>query len=209
LALALDAGGYKGIRDVIGMDDEAIGELKYKDENGNEVALKRPHKSLLRILLAFNRFRIFKGTPIGDDWLNITAQEFRDYMLHEYIIGPQSTTSTTTATPISLIQRAREPLADSKKSVNRDSSIPSVPKDVADPVPKDAKQCDVTKIPNKTDSSMVLDSTDVSTENEDHQTVFDANEKCIDTVLEFDLQTNQGKVFGLQHETDFSAWRIS
>jgi hypothetical protein len=39
----------------------------------------------------------------------------------------------------------------------------------------------------------LFNDSDVSTENEDHQTVFDANEKCIDTVLEFDLQTDQGK----------------
>jgi hypothetical protein len=79
---------------------------------------------------------------------------------------------------------------------------------MADPVPKDAKQCDVTEILDKTDSSMILDSTDVSTENEDHQTVFDAKENCIDTVLEFNLQTDQGKVFGLQCEQDFNAQHI-
>jgi hypothetical protein len=41
--------------------------------------------------------------------------------------------------------------------------------------------------------------TDPTTENED-QAFFDAKEKCIDTVLERTLPTDQGKVFGLQHE---------
>jgi hypothetical protein len=60
---------------------------------------------------------------------------------------------------------------------------------------------------NSTDSSTILDSMDVSTEDED-QTFFDAKGKCIDTVLERTLQTDQGKCFGPQHEKDFNAQHI-
>jgi hypothetical protein len=76
-------------------------------------------------------------------------------------------------------------------------------------VPKDEKLCvqNVAEISGDTNSSMILDSTDVSMENED-QTVFDAKEKCIDTVFERTLQTDQGKVFGLQNEKDFNAQHI-
>jgi hypothetical protein len=53
LALALNAGDYKHIRDVIDMDYEAIEELKYEDDKGNKIGLSRPDQSLLRIFIAY------------------------------------------------------------------------------------------------------------------------------------------------------------
>jgi hypothetical protein len=76
LAKSLSEGSYCEIQQITTMSEDNIADLKYKDENGNEVALERPHKSLLRIFIAYNRFRLFKGTPIGDDWLSVTAEEF-------------------------------------------------------------------------------------------------------------------------------------
>jgi hypothetical protein len=99
LAKSLSKGGYSEVRQLIAMLEDDIADLKYKDENGNEIALERPHKSLLHFFIGYYRSRAVKGTPIWDDWLSITKEEFKEYWLHDYWIAPQGTTSTTTAMP--------------------------------------------------------------------------------------------------------------
>jgi hypothetical protein len=151
LALALDPSGYKGIRNVIDMDDEAIKELKYKDDNkGNEIGLSRPDQSLLLIFIEYYRFRISKGTPVGDDWTAITAEDYNHFRMNEYVMNISSSKKP----------RAQLSVTNFKKSVKRDSSVLSVPPDDAIIVKDIGEASQVSKgmekIPESTDEFSVM-----------------------------------------------------
>jgi hypothetical protein len=94
VALTLDAGGYEGIRNVIDMDDEAIKELKNKDDKGNKIGLSRRDQSLLLIFIEYYRFRISKGSPVGDDWTAITAEDYNHFQMNEYVMNVSSSKRT-------------------------------------------------------------------------------------------------------------------
>jgi hypothetical protein len=213
LSKALSKGSLEGLEivDIVNLPFEVIDKVTYIDDQGDERTLPLHYTILLHVFKSYFLHRRAQGNPIGEKWTDITYENIMDFRVGpDYPLASTSPPPTVLAPP-STSQRIRGPIANSKKSVRQYSSVPSVPKDdtiMADPVPKDAKQYDVTEILDKTDSSMILDSTDVLTENEDYQMVSDAKEKCIDKVLEFTLRTDQGKVFGLQCEQGFNAQHI-
>jgi len=200
LSRALSKEDLLDIDSVMQYPFEDIDKMTYIDDQGDEYTLPFRYTILLHVFKSYFFHRRAQGNPIRDKWTDITYENITDFR-----VGPDYPLANFPP-PTAL---APSPLL-IKKSVQRDSSVPSVPKDdtiMADPVPKDVKQCDVTEILDKTDSSTILNRTDVPTKNEDH-TVSDAKAQRIDTVLELNHQTDQGKVFGLQCEQDFNAQHI-
>jgi hypothetical protein len=105
--------------------------------NYNKRHLVRRYTFALHLFKSYCIHRKDQGNPIGDNWTGITHEDVNDYR-----IGPDytlhslcqpSTTSTATAlapsTPPVTSQRIRDPIADFKKGIKRDSSSFTVYKD--------------------------------------------------------------------------------
>jgi hypothetical protein len=139
LSRALSKDDLLDIADVVSLPFEHIGNLTYIDDQGDERKLVRRYTITLHLFKSYCIHRRNQGNPIGDNWTGITYEDVYDYRVGpDY--RPASTPPTpTTLTPPSTRKRIRDPIADFKKSVRRYSSVPPVPKDVADPVPPDEK----------------------------------------------------------------------
>ena len=80
LSKALEHAGYDNIWTLITLRDEDIEALTFdKSAMEKDVPLGRAHQSLLGIFCHYCDHRTWNGTPIGDDWTAITADDFNDY----------------------------------------------------------------------------------------------------------------------------------
>jgi len=80
LSKALEHAGYDNIWALITLRDEDIEALTFdKSATEKDVPLGRAHQSLLHIFCHYCDHRTRNGTPIGDDWTAITADDFNDY----------------------------------------------------------------------------------------------------------------------------------
>ena len=137
---------------------------------------------------------------IGDSWTSITPEEFNEYRINPALIsGTRS--STTTAT---LPTRTRDPIAEFKKGIKRDSNSFSVYKDEKQ---WDTWQQSTLAQARAQDVAEILDGNYVATSAED-TALFWEKQKFMYAVFERTLQTDQGKAFVRGHETDFDAQAI-
>jgi hypothetical protein len=127
LTLALDACGYRDIRSILDMEDEDIDNLKYTDDDDDEVVqigvgVMSPFKFPLRILKKYHLYRYSQGDPI-QDWTSVTADEYNNFRLYVMRLISPSTTSPNSAVQPSILPRTRDPIADFKKGIKRDSNF--------------------------------------------------------------------------------------
>jgi hypothetical protein len=130
LSKALSEGGFCDIHTVITMTDAEIKDLKYDDKNGNEVMIDR-HTiwKLLSIFIHYYMHRMSKGNPIGNDWTAITAEDYNNFRISDYLLITRPFNIATSPMMPLRGQRIRDPIADFKKGIKRDSSSFSVYKD--------------------------------------------------------------------------------
>jgi hypothetical protein len=98
--------------------------LTYIDDQGDERTLVRPcYTILLRIFKSYYLHRKAQGNPtIGDKWTDITQEDISDYCVGpDYPLAPISPPPTA-MTPPSTSQHVRDPIAEFKKVIKRDSS---------------------------------------------------------------------------------------
>jgi hypothetical protein len=119
------------ITDVLILPFEDIEKLTYLDDQGDKRNLVRRYTFALHLLKSYFLHRQAQGNPIGDNWTGITHED-----VHNYRVGPDYTLVSVSHPPTALASLAtsqcfRDPIADFKKSVKRDSSVPPVPKDDA------------------------------------------------------------------------------
>ena len=96
LSKALEHSGYSNIWDLITLRDEDIEALTFdKSATEKDIPLGRAYQSLLRILCHYCDHRTRTGTPIGDDWTAVTADDFNDYRT-----GPDYSAIRRTGAPL-------------------------------------------------------------------------------------------------------------
>jgi hypothetical protein len=80
------------------LDSDIEVDLKYKNNNGNEISPLKPFKSnLSSIIIAYYAFRIFQGSRIvGDNWDAITVEDYNMFRMNEYFISVRSSNNTST-----------------------------------------------------------------------------------------------------------------
>jgi hypothetical protein len=102
LLKALTNAGIDDINSLLILDAKEIDGLKY-DDNGTMTLLGPGYKNLITIFVAYVRHRILDGTPIGNDYLSVTAGEFDKYQITDYLYlltnGPSNTTFHLTKNP--------------------------------------------------------------------------------------------------------------
>jgi len=83
LAKALKSAGYDDIWALVTLSNADIESLTYyKNENEKNIPLEMAHKNLLCIFFHhYCNHRAHIGTPIGDDWTVISADDFNDYCM--------------------------------------------------------------------------------------------------------------------------------
>ncbi len=83
LAKALISAGYDDIWTLATLHNSDIESLTYyKNENEKNIPLQMAHKNLLHIFFHhYCNHRALIGTPIGDDWTVISADDFNDYCM--------------------------------------------------------------------------------------------------------------------------------
>ena len=128
LSRALSKEGLLDIESVVYLPFEDIDTLIYLDDQGDERNLVRRYTFALHLLKSYFLHRQAQGNPIGDNWTGITHED-----VYNYRDGPDYTLVSVSHPPIALASLAtsqcfRNPIADFKKSVKQDSSVPPVSK---------------------------------------------------------------------------------
>jgi len=92
---ALEKSGDTDIRDIISLDETDIGSLTYdKSATETDLPLSRHDKALLHIFKCYILHRNLIGSPIGEDWLSITQEDFDKYRVSpDYVAIKLGTTA--------------------------------------------------------------------------------------------------------------------
>ena len=129
---ALSKDGLLDIADVVSLPFEDIGNLTYIDDQGDERKLVRRYTSLLHAFKSYFLHRRNQGNPIGEKWTDITYETITIFRLgpdYPLVTSPPPTALAPSPSPPLTSQRIRDPIADFKKGIKRDSSSFSVYKD--------------------------------------------------------------------------------
>jgi len=80
LAKALQSAGYDDVWSLVTMSDADIDSLTFdRSEKEKNIPLGRAHQALLHIFCHYHDHQAHIGSPVGDDWTAITADDFNDY----------------------------------------------------------------------------------------------------------------------------------
>jgi len=79
LSISLENAGYNNSWDLITLCDEDIELLTYDKENEKDIPLGRAYQSLLHIFCHYCDHQTHTGTPIGNDWTAIMANNLNNY----------------------------------------------------------------------------------------------------------------------------------
>ena len=205
LAKALEKAGHQDIRSVVSVTATELDELRYNDSTGAEVRVPRPCLAMIETLSLHVEHRVSEENPIGDAWTSIAEGEFDAFRMSPCVLASRRGHSATTAPPpVSSATKSRDPLAEFKKGVKRDASL--------FPTLKDEKQWDqwrrstvatgraqgVEDIFNPSHTPLTPD--DVA--------LFAEKNKCVHSVFECTLLTDQGKACVRDHENDYNAQKV-
>ena len=140
LIKALDGNGVTSMADLLTLDDETIGKLQYRDDQGQLVPVLQSKKNIVKILKAWNRHLIGIHMTKRVDWTDetiITEDEWDEYRVSDYdpditkaqaalaSMAVQNNIGTTTSgkpPPVITTNRPSNLVNDFKKGVKRDKS---------------------------------------------------------------------------------------
>jgi len=92
---ALEKSGDTNIRDMISLDETDIGSLTYdKSATETDLPLSRHDKALLHIFKCYILHCNLIGSPIGEDWLSITQEDFDKYRVSPDYVAIKLGTTT-------------------------------------------------------------------------------------------------------------------
>jgi hypothetical protein len=208
-----------GIDDVGGITTLSVGrieKLKFMEGTGasaTQQALPDGYQQLLLCFQAFVKTKISQGIEVYKNWQTlITKDDFDEFRLSVYdpndltrqIATPSSTPGASTGSNLPFTPRARDPVAEWKKGVKRDSSSFTVL--------KDNKQWDsvyrtLKAQANCQDVQQVLDP-NYKPQTVEERDLFNEKQKFMYSVFERILQTDEGKVVVRAHDNDCDAQEI-
>jgi len=89
LKRALEREGFNDLFSFMTMDDAAIDGLQYQDPNDTSVLFDvlRSDKTMVRLWKQFVVHRESTGCPIGDNWLQVTQQQYDEFRLSSISIN--------------------------------------------------------------------------------------------------------------------------
>ena len=115
-----------------GVDSEAEGTTKPSPDTGTSISymLPRGYKRLVKVIIAFSKYRTYNNDPIMDDWSNVSSEEFNDFRMRGYQIytqapmperfnNPNDPSSNTSPYSSSKTSKAEQ----FKKGIKRDPSL--------------------------------------------------------------------------------------
>ena len=118
LLKALATYGIDNIYGLLSLDRQHIAALKY-DDSGTRKFLAVAYRNRVTAFVAYVCHRTRIGTPIGTDYLSVTADEFDEYRGTAYLVDrARNTALNATATPT-----ANDPVADFLEDIRRASSL--------------------------------------------------------------------------------------
>ena len=201
---ALMKSGDTDIRDTISLSEADIDSLTYdKSDTETDVPLSRRDKVLLRIFKHYIIHRSSTGSPIGDDWLSITQEDFDRYRVSPDYVAV-SLGATPPKPPTTTVQNPRPtqtPVDTFKRSIKRDPSLFTIFKDGKQ---FDSWQCSTMALACAQDVSEVLDPLHIPVAQDDKD-LFKEKQKYMFAVFDRTLQTDTGKALVHKHENDFDA----
>jgi hypothetical protein len=194
LMKALKSEGYLKVSALTSLRETTIENLTYPEDDGTLSKVKQNQKGLLVAFCAFIKHRNDLSLPIGDDWTNITQEEYDDFRVSRSFDGtihgltPASRPGIPPA-PSARAPAARDPIADFQRGIKRDASL--------FPALKDEKEFDnwqrITTAQCKAqDISEVLDPNYRPNTTEDRE-LFKKKQEYMYAVLVNTLKTDQGQ----------------
>ena len=209
LMLSLTNALIDHISDLTSINANDIEDLKYPTSDGTLSKIGPGHRGMLRCFCAFVRYRYAQSLPIGDDWTGITQEEFDEFRTSSHYDGTMFGISSVSnpglpGLPSTPSTRPRDPVAEFKRGIKRDTSL--------FPVFKEDKQWDnwrrTTNAQGRAqDVAEVLDSTYTPTTAED-KALFKEKQTYMFAVFEKTLMTDQGKAYVREFEKEADAQSI-
>jgi hypothetical protein len=207
LKSALNGENITDIFQLCTLTDAVIDEMEYMDANISPLPIKvrLGDKMLLKIFLKFISMRHNDGSPIGDDWTQITQDEFDSFRIDPkyHALSPSQTLSSLPAGSgtRSSTSHLLNPVELFRRGIKRDATL--------FPTLKDDKYHDIWHRSFNTQAtaqavSEVLDKNYVPTTVDDIA-LFQEKQKYVYAVLESKVMTDRGKAIIRDHEHDFDA----
>jgi hypothetical protein len=113
----------ENVEDLGSLIESDIENLTFIAADTNPTAIGPGHRGILRAFIAYIRHRATQPSPIGDDWNNVTREEFDAYHISPLFNGTiyGSTTVTNLGTPAAApSSHARDPVTDFQRGIKRD-----------------------------------------------------------------------------------------
>jgi len=80
LRIALKEEGVENLNDFLSLTSDIIDEFKYTYKDADDTLITAPvprgHRRIIIVFFDFIRYREHINNPIGNDWINITKEEF-------------------------------------------------------------------------------------------------------------------------------------
>ena len=209
LKSALNSENITDIFQLCTLTDAVIDALEYMDTNINTLPIKvrLGDKMLLKVFLQYISMCHNNGRPIGDDWTQITQDDFDSFRIDPKYYAP-STSHPLSSPPAASGTRSStstshllNPVELFRRGIKRDATL--------FPTLKDDKYHDIWHQSFKTQAtaqavSEVLDENYVPT-GADDIALFQEKQKYVYAVLETKVMTDRGKAIIRDHEHDFDA----
>jgi hypothetical protein len=212
---ALREDGIKEISGLISLDDQQVEDLTYLDSdptNTTAYCLKKGEIGIIKSFIHYVHYRDEIGNPIGDDWRNITQDDFDQFccntmytrrfaslaslgspapLASSFIPAPTPTTSHSAPSPVDLF----------KRGIKHD---PSVYPTLKDELWNDNWHRSFANQARAQDLSDVLNAAHVPTTSVESD-LFQEKQKFLYAVLESKVETAKGKAIIHKYERSFNA----
>lgn len=195
---------------LLNLSMEDIAELTYDTETEKEIPVAKGDKNLLRQFLEFVAYRHNSGNPIGDEWVQVTMEDFDAFRSQPSRIDAQFSKMTVTSSPTvetgTRPQQATtfKPVDFFRRGIKRDASLFPTLKDERF---NDSWHRSFVTQARAQDVSEILDDTYVPS-TEDDRELFVEKQKYMYAVLSDRVLTDRGQAIVRQYEATFDAQAV-
>ena len=212
LKASLIAEEIDDIFSLVGLNDNAIDTLCYKDENGVSKPLRLSDKMLLKCFLQFVVHKNKEGELFADGWDTISQTDFDEFRINPSFIAKNagipittSTTATTaTARPTSATGLSFTPADIFRRGIKRDPTLFPTLKDEKF---NDSWHRSFVNQARAQDVSEVLDA-DYAPKTTSETDLFNEKQKYVYALLESKVLTDRGKAIVREYEETFDAQAV-